>query len=140
MLLRVMAARGWNPMRMLRVVLVEGINAMDASQITSLCENEVAMIEWQRRAVVEVRRRLRELGLVELMADRVWNENKLIHQCQSVLGNSTKMYFDTRDKDLSVDFTKFQLWDTRWRIEHDKAQCSKDLASTSSLPKCMRIA
>ena len=51
------------------------------------------------------------------------------------------MYSDTRDKDPGVDFTKFQLWDTRWRIEHDKAQRSnKDLASTSSLPKRMRIA
>ena len=108
-------------MRMLRVVLVEGINAMDTSQITSLCENEVAMIEWQRRAVVEVRRRLRELRLIELVADGFWNETKLIHQCQSVLENSTKMYSDTRDKDPGVDVTKFQLWDTRWRIEHDKA-------------------
>ena len=77
-----MAASGWNPMRMLRVVLVKGINAMDTSQITNLCENEVAMIEWQRRAVVEVRRRLRELRLIELVADGVWDENKVLHQCQ----------------------------------------------------------
>ena len=112
-----MAASGWNVMRMLRVVLVERINAMDASQITSLCENEVAMLEWQQRAAVEVRRRLRALGLVELTANNVWKENSVIHQCQSILGNSTKMYSDTRDKDPGVDFTKFQLWDTRWRID-----------------------
>ena len=42
-------------MRMLRVVLVEGINALDANQITNLCENEVAMFEWQQRVVVEAR-------------------------------------------------------------------------------------
>lgn len=43
------------------------------------------------------------------------------------------------NKDENIDITKFELWDTRWRLEHSKAQCSKDLTSSSSLPKCMRI-
>ena len=127
--------------KILRICLVDMISATKDSMIRFYHSNLVACIDFYRRGIDECRRRLRELGLHNMVKDEVWDVQKLLHIVESIAPNAVKMYEDLKeDVPATASKAKCQLWKDLHIQESNRAKRGKDVMAPTSLPKRVKVA
>lgn len=130
-----------NVIKMLRICLVDAISASKNEMIARYNANEVSMMDFCQRAIDDTRRRLKELGHIELVTDEAWDFAKVLHIVRSILGNAPKMLDDLRDYPMPrANRAKLELWTAKWREENARSKRAKDYSGATSLPKRVRVA